>query len=214
MLSLLCADIPIAGRVSKDMLSDQQRIEIFFSPDNFADARALLKGDEDDACSWSGVHCPEGGSTIDEISWHGSWFVLEGSIDFHSFPSQLRIINTYDQRLRGEIDTTALPDTLEVLCLQHCDFTGVADLGSLPPKLDELFLTKNRITAVVNFCNVPESLRCFEIKEPNVKGLRIHVGALPQNTHGFDLKVGSIDEVTYENPEEAWRVVLKSYEQK
>ena len=63
-----------AGRMRPSMLSDQQLMELLFTPDNATEARETLEGDEDDACSWKGIMCTDDGRNVTEVIW-GSNFV-------------------------------------------------------------------------------------------------------------------------------------------
>ena len=51
MLFLSCAEYPNAGRFDPGMLSEQDTIELFFTPDDYETARSALYGKADDACT-------------------------------------------------------------------------------------------------------------------------------------------------------------------
>ena len=185
---LLTIDATLAGRCDPSMLTQQQMVELFFTPEDPKEAREHLKGDPDDACTWEGIDCTEDGD-IREILWRGWRFPLEGSIDFRMFPMAVKFVNIYEQGLRGDIDTTAFPESLEHLCLDKCFFTGTIDLGSLPPQMRTFEVFYNEITAVCNVQNIPKTVTSLRIREANIVAKTIHVGALPES----DLKLSFLE---------------------
>ena len=164
---MLCSDISHLGRFDAHMLTEQQMLELFFTPINEEDARADLRGDADDGCTWTGVTCTDSGS-ITKIEWC-SWDVhLKGSIDFQRMPPHAKFINFYDVELTGEIDTTGLPDSLEEICLQDCAFSGTIDLGSLPRGMTAFEVYNNNVTVIQNVRNLPEKLMHLIIHEEHI----------------------------------------------
>ena len=140
MILLLSVDIANIGRVNPSTLSDQQLMELFFTPKDYESTRRELEGDEDNACTWRGVRCT-GSNEVTLIDWHRSDLEIEGSIDFRMLRPLLLRLNLYCQPLTGEVDMSALPTELVTLCIQSCHLTGTLDLGNLPKTLQELFFT-------------------------------------------------------------------------
>ena len=206
MLTFALADIASIGRVDTAMLTQQQMMELFFTPVDYDTAREQLKGNEDDACSWKQVYCDDA-KNITKMSWLSTYIRLEGSIDFSMLPTNLENLTMYNQRLVGEIDVRVLPENLEYFGVQMCGFTGTLDLGSLPRTLQSLFVIDNQITGIVNLCNLPEDLKDFLVKDFNVKQPHLHVGILPASTLRIRLERCRIESITYENPDDSQRVV-------
>ena len=177
---LFTIDTTIAGRCDSSMLTQQQMVELFFTPDDPDKSRKDLKGDPDDACTWEGIECTASGN-IHRIEWCSWALQLKGSIDFKMFPLHVDFINLYDQGLYGEVDTIALPDSLEELCLQNCLFTGTLDLGSLPPRMRCFEVLNNEITAMCNVQNIPETVQWLTVREKHIVAKTIYVGALPES---------------------------------
>ena len=128
MLTFALADTSTMGRVDASMLTQQQMMELFFTPSDYNTAREQLRGAEDDACSWTRVNCDDG-KNITWIIWLVEGIVLAGSIDFSMPPLSLESLSIYRQKLIGEIDMCALPQKMEYFGVQECGFTGTLDLG-------------------------------------------------------------------------------------
>ena len=208
MLFLLTIDSLPAGRIDPSMLTDHHLMELFFTPDDPEDARSRLSGDPDDACTWLEVACDDEGN-VGEIDWPWRFVQLSGSINFQMLPRRLKLLNLSYQELVGEIDLQALPDTMEELYLRSCHFTGTLDFGNLPRGFMGLHVMKNKISALINLVNLPRDFDYFRIAEDNLQHTDLYVGALPEGTdYEINLISCGIDSVTYENPEDAKRVIL------
>ena len=207
MMSCLClfADYSALDRVDPSMLSEQQRMELLFTPDNYEEARKLLKGDESDACTWEGVYCDDF-RHIGTISWHIDRVHLEGHINFQMLSPMLTLFNLYKQRLSGDIDVSALPRTLKVFCAQDCYFTGTLDLCSLPWGLTQFIFSGNDLHSLSAIKNLPDTLRTLRVTESTVAEKSVHVGKLPDSKLVVDLKGCGITEVTLENEADRRRV--------
>ena len=179
-LTFLCADTSIIGKVDPSMLTDQQMLELFFTPSDEREARSELKGDADDGCTWAGVTC-ENEEHIKRIRWC-SWEVrLVGSIDLRRVPPHTESILLYKEALSGTMDVTGLPSSLIQISLQECAFSGTLDLGHLPQGIRSFGVHANCITAVQNVCNLPLSLEHLIVEELQIEAKSIYVGALPAN---------------------------------
>ena len=207
MLFLFSADIPGIGRMHKDQLSDHQLMEMFFTPDNFAQAREALGGTEDDSCSWNHVTCESG--RVTRISWHQPNITVAGSVCTAMLPPALRSLNLYIQPLHGEIDTSDLPRTLEIFCVQSCAFTGTVHLLNLPPKISQFFVISNQISGMTNVENIPGTLRAVRVQEQAVVMKRIRIGRIPERKITFNFIGCTIDEVIYADRADIGRVDLK-----
>ena len=207
LLRYFCLENSHAGRINPSMLSDQQLMELFFTPDDFDKAREALGGDEDDACSWEGVRC-ELNSNIRCIDWHCCSLRVKGAVSFEMLPPRLELLSLYSQELYGEINTTALPKQMECLCVQETFLSGTLDLGSLPRGLTEMTVEHNRISAIVNFFDLPEALYHFEIKEKNIVERSLHIGSLPEGDLEVDIEQCQLQNVTFANPADAKRVTF------
>ena len=174
------ADVDGLGRFEKCMLTDQDRMNLFFTPEKPADAWRELAGDEADACSWVGITCDA--ENITHIEWSSSDLDLVGSINFDVLPPKLLELSLYDQKLVGEMNVSNLPETLNIFCVESCLFTGSLDFSTLPRGLQQLFITGNRIQSVANISNLPESLRIFQIMEKDLQSDVVEVGKLPDTT--------------------------------
>ena len=208
MLSvLLTADSTYIGRMDVTMLSDQQMVELFFTPENYSHARALLQGDEADVCSWVGISCTE--SSVSRIFWQ-SWgrIPLIGSIDFGMIPRHLEMLSISRQRLYGKVHTQGLPKTLEHFQLKDCNFSGTLDLGSLPRGLKVFRAMHNRISGLENIQNLPMSLTTVEISEHKVQQESIRIGEMPPNSLIIFLQGCRIREADFEDDVDWQRVIL------
>ena len=209
MLCLLIAvDSHPAGRIDSSMLTEHQRMELFFTPEDPEDARSRLRGDPDDACTWLQVACDDEGN-VGEIDWPWHLIELSGSINFQMLPRRLELLNLSYQELVGDIDLQALPDTMKDLFLRSCNFTGTLDFGNLPRGLTNLHVMKNKISALVSLTNLPNGIDYFRIAEDSLQHTDLHIGALPEGTeYEINLISCGIDSVTYERPEDVERVIL------
>ena len=195
------ADIHGLGRFETSMLTDQDRMSLFFTPDKAKDARRELEGDEADACSWVGVSCDE--DTITRIHWPLSELELVGSINFAMLPPKLEALHLSNQELVGEMNVSCLPETLTSFWVESCLFTGSLDFSTLPSGLEEIVIHENRIQSIANISNLPESLDDFRICEEHLEIDFVEVGKLPNTfltiklaCFGFQVKV--LDEVDKE----------------
>ena len=177
LLVIQTAGIYSLGRFEKSMLSDQDRMDLFFTPEKPEEARRELSGDEADACSWTGISCDQG--SVTHIDWHRSDLEAVGSINFEMLPPKLSMLNFYSQELAGDMNVSFLPETLTVFCVQSCLFTGSLDFSTLPRGLEQLFVTGNSIQSIANISNLPESLHVFQITETKLENDFVEVGKLP-----------------------------------
>ena len=203
--SFSCSDPAAAGRVDPSMLSDQQRMELFFTPDDYEQSRGEFGGDEDDACTWKRTECNNDGR-LTSISWHSSFVKLKGVIDMLLLPPALTFFNLYHQALRGEVNTSNLPENLGVVCIDHTALSGTLDVANLPRKMTEFVVHDNAITAVGDIVNLPETLSYFTIGESNVVQQRIRIGKLPKKYFKLHIKQCGFTQIDFENPADMDRV--------
>ena len=189
------------------MLSDQQRMELCFTPDNPVKAREGLRGDPDDACTWERLKC-DSDKNIIAVRWHSAWQHLEGVLDFKLLPAKLTVLSIYEQFIRGEVDMCALPSTMLAICVQHCRFTGTLDFSALPPDMREIYFRANKITAITDIRNIPVSLSSFVVKEPNIRETTLHIGKLSLGHWNLILHESNITGVTLEDEADRPRVSL------
>ena len=206
MLHLLTAELQL-GRMNTAMLTDQQRMELLFSPSAADDGSLFDIGDADDACTWVKVTCDQDGSVID-IDWHFSDLTIDGSICFTVFPPHLQMFNVYHQPLTGEVDVSSLPEFLEYFCLEKCFFTGTLDLGSLPRGLEAFLCLQNKIVGIINIENLPEGMQEIAIEEPNIKEKVIRVGKVPKRRCRIDLTGCGFADVELACPEDRGRIAI------
>ena len=200
-----CADIDRLGHMKPDMLTEEQRMELFFTADNPQDARDKLRGDPEDACSWTGVRCYVNQS-FREIDWHHLDLVLHGSIDFLMFPSTLKHVSFILQKLYGEMDVSHLPDGLQTFSMTACLFTGKIDIGSLPHGLDIFMVSGNQITGIQNITNIPRTLTRFIIEEEKNTVQEVRVGKVPMGPLVIDIEGCNVKSVQLERASDAKRV--------
>ena len=208
MLSLLLsADSTHIGRMDASMLSDQQMVELFFTPESYNHARAILQGDEADVCSWVGISCT--GGSVSRIFWpSGGSNPLIGSIDFGMIPRHLEMLSISRHRLYGKVQTQGLPETLEHFQLKDCKFSGTLDLGSLPRGIKVFRVMHNRISGLENIRNLPMSLTTVEISEHKVQQESIRIGEMPPNSLIIFLQGCRIREAEFEDDVDWQRVIL------
>ena len=195
------------GRINHSMLTDQQMMELFITPDDHEEHLERLGGDEYDACTWSGIEC-KAEKQVTTIDWHSARIKIEGLIDFQALPPHLETLNLYEQNIHGEIETTALPPEMKCLCIQRTPLKGTLDMGSLPPNISEVTVTDNKVQAVINFVNLPQALRHCSITEKFLEPKSLHIGRLPANDLKFGLRKCGFNSVTFENAEDEKRVTL------
>ena len=201
MLIALTMDIVGLSRIDPSTLTDQQMIELFFSPDDFEASRVAFRGDEDDACSWNSVKCDEFGYIV-EFHWLN--ITLDGSINFKMIPRHLIWLNIGFQSLIGEVETTNLPQNMIFFCIQKCFFTGTVDLGALPRSLTDFYAMENKISGLVNVCNLPSTLRDLQIIE-NIEGT-VNVQKLPETLSQVTFDIGSAVVLNFEDESDRDRV--------
>ena len=199
MLLTLCADLKSIGRFDITLLSDQQRMEMFFTPDCRADAQTAFVGDESDACTWIGVQCDENRNVF-EIDWQAGVISLFGSIDLPMLPTRLRVLRLFDQNIRGKLTLTELPETLEFISVERTLLHGTLDFGYLPPKMVEVYFAFNLITVIQNMCNFPATLQWINIEEHQIKTKEVHIGVLPPDFTVISVDAGCLKRITFENP--------------
>ena len=204
---LLAADIPGIGRPEAVLLTDQQRMELLFTPKHEAESRAALQGDLFDSCSWNGISCAAGGEVM-IINWSSGNVVLHGSLDFQMIPLHCRRFSLIKQDLEGEIRTNDLPRNMVNFTVEGCTVYGTVDLGNLPMTLSIFIVCSNRITHIENIINLPDRLDWCRVRDPNVVQESLHIGSLPPGGMRVDLKGCHIKELTLENPSDADRVIL------
>ena len=210
MFLVLSADESHIGRMNPSMLSDQQMIELFFTPDDFDVAHAHLGGSTSDACSWVGVGCADDGDeTIEEIDWHSVDLILQGSLCFEMLPRDIRIVSLYEQALSGSVDISDLPVKLEVICVQKCFLSGTLDVGNLPHSLTQLHFLGNRITSLINLRDLPEGLEHFRVVEGHIEEKSIFVGKLPQGDFIVRLDGCGYTDVRLEDKSDSDRVKIE-----
>ena len=188
MLFNLSASDPLpAGRINPSMLTDQQLMELLYTPLDPKRSRSELGGSEDNACTWRGISCRH--ARVTSIFWSGMAddLQLDGVIDFAMLPPSLLTLCFSWKSLRGDIDTSALPPQLEVFQLESCAFTGTLDLGNLPRTLMVFRVTYEKVTAIVNMENLPSSLIEFVLSEQNLVSKELFVGKLPSARFAVDL---------------------------
>ena len=205
MLLLRFSDISSAGRFDKELLTDQMRMELFFTPDDFGPSREVLGGDPNDACSWDFTYCS--GTSVTAIKWAWRDKQLAGSIDFTVMPQTLTKLFLGFQNLYGDINTRELPRDLQQIFIGSCLFTGTIDLGHLPDNLRLVQIRGQQFTGVENICNLPQSLEKMTICAPNIENKTIRIGSLPGNPRlVIDISGCGFTQVEYNNPSDSDKV--------
>ena len=207
MLSLLLSDATPAGRFAADMLTPQQRMELLFTPDDDEDARAQLKGDPEDACTWLKVQCDRD-ENFQKISWYSTYLTLSGSVDFAMLPQTLMEIYIVRQAIRGTIKTSKFPETLNKFLIHSCFMSGLLDIDSLPPNCILFVIIGNQIDGISAFSNLPDTLEVFRINEPGLTGKVVRIGTLPASKLKINLKGSNVQSLVHENPLDESRVLL------
>ena len=207
MLSLLLSDATPAGRFAADMLTPQQRMELFFTPDDDQHARRHLKGDPEDACTWCEVQCDSDGN-FQTINWQTSHLRLIGCVDFAMLPRTLIEIYLVRQAIRGTITTSSFPETLKYFFVDSCYMSGLLDIDSLPPGIIVFHVTGNKIDGIPALSNLPDTLKVFRINELGLEGKVVRIGTLPASKLKINLRGSNVQSVDLENPLDESRVLL------
>ena len=173
-----CDDSTPFGRADPLTLSDQIRMELFFTPNDNGKSRKQLGGDIDDACTWAGIHC-EDAAEIFQIEWQHAFVQIFGSIDFRMLPSRVRHVTIAFEDLTGEVDTAVLPESLEYFRLHKCLFYGTIDVGKIPKNVQTFYILQNNITALRDIDEIPERLQWLEIREAHIENKKVRVCKLP-----------------------------------
>ena len=206
MLVLLFSDIPSAGRFDRDLMTDQMRMDLLFTPDDET-IRAALGGDPDDACTWAGITCR--GAQVVGINWSSYGKSLAGSMDFRFLPEALTDLRLCFQGLYGEIDMKGLPRDLTHFTIMRCLFTGIIDLGSLPRKLIQVQIYGDQFHDLRNVCNLPPNLEELRVYTPNIVEKTIFVAELREgDTLVINLKGCGITRVELEEEGDRERIMI------
>ena len=214
MRSLYFCDSTAAGRINTHMLTDQQLMELFFTPDNYEDARAILSGDENDACSWGGIECDVYDGYIKSVGWDRRNFVLHGSLNFPMFPRSMKFFDMSGQRLVGEVDLGHLPETLIFFRFHECAVTGTLDIEKLPRNLKGFFVTENAISDVVNVRNLPRNLENLTVMERRIHKELLFIDTLPKSNTTLNFRYSNIKHFRFVDPADAQKVYSGTYRPK
>ena len=206
----LSVDISAIGRMHSSNLTDQQCMELFFTPKDEEIVRQQLSPNPDDCCSWTGVHCED--QIVTDIYWHDDAVQLEGQLNFLMLPRLLETLDLKRQRLYGEVELRALPLHMERVVIEECLVSGTIDLGSLPPSLERIRIVQNRVTSVANIQNLPLGLIEVRINEPKVVETTIAVGKLPVGGLEVDLQGCGICYAAMEREVDRCRVHVKKHQ--
>ena len=204
MLSLSFADSTTAGRINTDMLSEQQVMELFFTPDNHEDARDLLEGDEDDACSWTGIECDDDGR-IFQIKWENTDNILHGSLNFSMFPHHTEYFGVEGQRLVGEIDVGHLSASLVFVGIHGTRITGTLDIEKLPRELIFFLISDNAICDIINVQNLPKSLQMLKVQERGIHKEVLVIEKLGRSCARLDFTNCDFKDIQFKDPADARR---------
>ena len=192
-LFVLTADIPSLSRVDPSAFTDQQMMELFFTPTIPRAARMAIGGIDEDACTWYNVTC-DASHHIIGVNWYSVNVSVSGSINFSMMPRHMQSLKLIEQDINGEIDTSNLPESLVFLTLEACLFTGTLDLGSLPRGMEIFVVADNTISGIVHVCNLPPSLKTIIVEERVQNNGPIHIGKLPESLTKIRLRLGrSVD---------------------
>ena len=183
------------GRVNRDTLSDQDRLELFaaeaavFTEIPIEDPQRGFT----DCCSWSFVNCDEEGnvfgiSSLNEISSDVSLEILPsrissifiwsdlctiaamGSCETRLLPPQLKVLIIADNAFYGTFDMTAMPKTLKICSIRENQFEGKCDLRCLPHGLESLMAGCNRFSGDLVLDGLPESLKTLGVEKNGLSG--------------------------------------------
>ena len=198
MILVLSIDSAI-GRIDKNMLSDQELMEIVFAEITGAEHRFKdLCGDFVDACVWRGVKCDADGNVVSfhDISdaLQGTFYVdcippklrtfclrgvgSPGTIDAARLPINIESFNISDNAFSGTVDFQNLPTHLVAFRVHSNSFTGSANLDDLPPKLQKLEISQNRFSGSVLLTKLPSNLNLLHFGGNEFSG-EIHIANVP-----------------------------------
>ena len=206
MFTLLTSADTHIGRFDPAMLTDQQLMELFFTPDDRRSQNYGEFADPDDVCSWDGVTCTNDG-TVQNISWSSVFCRIIGTIDFLKMPQHMIELTFFDAELSGEINTSSLPQSLFRFCVRGCNFHGSLDVSQLPRGLCSFGVSANSITAVSSIVNLPSTILEFIICEEFLDTKSIHIGKLPSPCGRIEISGCGFEKVTFEDPEDAKNVL-------
>ena len=191
---LTCADSPSLGRFDPSMITYNDRMALFFVPDNAHAAQRALSGDSDDPTTWKGVLTDDG--CIARIVWSSLWIKLRGSIDLTMMPSRLTRLHLSGQELRCEVELTQLPETMKFFEVIRCRVTGTVDLNHLPSGIEVIKLKRNALTALRDIDNLPSSLREVSIVETLLEQKSLNIAKLPFGI-SFEILESDINEFNF-----------------
>ena len=207
MRFLYFCDSTSVGRINREMLSEMQVMELFYTPIEHFDAHVHFKGDEDDPCTWAGLFCND--NHVSSIDWYELNVSLQGSLNFCMLPRQIEYVSIFGQRLIGDVDVGQLPETLEYFCIHSCQFTGTLDIEKLPRKMKYFITGENAITDIRNVRNLPESLEELNVQERGIQKDLLVIGPLPDGNARLNFKNTQIKEIRFENPADSERLILR-----
>ena len=211
MLTLFCTDTlqNYAGRVSPSMLSDHDRMQLFFPSFSDVHSRERLCGNGDDACTWAGVVCTDD-ETVTDIRWTPETGRLIGTINMQMLPVHLQSLRLIEMNFQGsQVDIPALPEDMRVIYLALNKLRGILDFDDLPHWMEVIVIAELWIDKIVNICNLPETLTKFSLVIPRNTEKSIHIGKLPANDLVIDVKECALEGFTCEDESDADRILWR-----
>ena len=180
MLSLFAmADTSAPGRFNASLLTQAQRLELFFVPDREQPLYAFFEGQEDDACSYIGIECSADGA-IAEIHWVNVLWTRAAVLHMCYMPDSVKAFVVCNARnLRGEVDLTGLPRDMKTIIATQTQLSGTLDLSRLPSTMERVQFERNKISSLQGVCGLPEGLQELIVREYGIQEEILEIGKLP-----------------------------------
>ena len=175
--SLLSADISGIGRVDRDSIPDQARMELLL--ENVKNKGKLMDhfGNYSPIEFWDEIRLNDDGQVI-EIWWLFGDFVSAGTIDLQWLPLGLERCTISECSLLGSVDTESLPRGMRYFNIRRNKLKSVFSIEGLPADIRFVNIGFNNFHGTLNLQSLPANITDFHV-DFNVFSGSIDLGVLP-----------------------------------
>ena len=204
--TLSFADIPGAGRFTRESVSQQTAMEMLCAGSADLDRIQDKDGEFTDIQTWKGLQFDSDGNIIEIVFRPNQGLGLfadsdeeedtddsfpaigrDGALDFQWIPCSVRIFDAHDLALHGTVDTTVFPRKLERLIISANELDGELNLLGLPRTLKLFHIQFNKFSGNIRIADLPRCLESFEAAQNAFTG-EIHLGDLPPCMRRFSVR--------------------------
>ena len=206
MPTLSFADIPGAGRFTRESVSQQTAMEMLCA--GSADLQRIQNADGEftDIQTWKGLKFDSDGNITEivfrpnrrlglfcdsdeEEDTDDSFPAIGrgGALDLQWIPHSVRVFDVHDLALHGTVDTMVFPRQLERLILSANEFEGELNLAGLPRTLKLFHIQFNKFSGNIRIADLPRCLGSFEAAQNAFTG-EVHLEDLPPRIRRFSVR--------------------------